>query len=214
MITCEFCAEFQTDGPSRFRSSYQGLASHRILARSDGFVAMPTIGQMLEGSVLILPVAHHETCAALDDVAHAEMLGLVDKMIARCSRLGSPVVFEHGATFGSAGGCGIHHAHLHLVPLPRAAALSELFPEAVDEAANLAAAWQTLRGSSHYLLIGDGSRVLTRDLTTRPGEFPSQFFRRRLAEVLTLGTPWDWRRYPAVEPSMLRVLTGSLADAA
>lgn len=214
MIPCEFCAEFQTDGPSRFRSAYEGIASHRVLARSAHFVAVPTIGQMLEGSVLVLPVKHHETCAALGDEARSEMLELVGEMVVRCSRMGSPVVFEHGATSASGGGCGIHHAHLHIVPLPHAIAPLELFPEAASEVADLATAWRTLSGSSHYLMIGDGTRVLTRDLTTRPGEFPSQFFRRRLADVLGLETDWDWRRYPLVESSMVRVLTGSLADAA
>lgn len=214
MIGCEFCAEFQTDGPSRFRLSYQGVASHRVMARSRRFVAVPTIGQMLEGSLLILPVEHEETCAAMDEDARAEMLALADEMVARCARLGSPIVFEHGATAVNGGGCGIHHAHLHIVPLPRAVAPAELFPEGTAEAAGLAAAWRTLRGSSHYLLIGDGQRMLTRDLIAMPGEFPSQFFRRRIAEFFALETPWDWRNYPSVEQSMVRVLTESLMDAA
>ncbi|WP_112383719.1 HIT family protein [Sphingomonas carotinifaciens] len=213
MIACEFCAEFQTDGPSRFRSSYQGVAAHRVVARSDRFVAVPTIGQMLEGSFLIIPIEHKETCAGMDDDARAEMLGLADKMVARCSRLGRPVVFEHGATSVSGGGCGIHHAHLHIVPLPWGVTPAELFPESAAEVADLATAWRALRGSSHYLLIGDGRRVLTRDLTTLPGEFPSQFFRRRIAEFFALETSWDWRSYPSVEQSLVRVLAEGVADA-
>ena len=214
MIACEFCAEFQTDGPSRFRSAYQSVARHRVVARSDRFVAVPTIGQMLEGSLLIIPIEHEETCAALDYDARAEMLGLADEMVGRCSRLGSPIVFEHGASTVSGGGCGIYHAHLHVVPLPRMATPQELFPEGTAEVADLSTAWRTLRGSSHYLLIGDGHRVLTRDLTTLPDEFPSQFFRRRIAEFFSLDAPWDWRSYPLVERSMVRVLAGSAADAA
>ncbi len=214
MIACEFCAEFQTEGPSRFRSSYQGLASHRVVARSRRFVAVPTIGQMLEGSLLIIPIEHEETCAAMEDDARAEMLGLADEMVERCSRQGSPIVFEHGATAVSGGGCGIHHAHLHIVPLPWAAKPSELFPEWKAEAADLGTAWRTLRRSSHYLLIGDGKRVLTRDLTAMPGEFPSQFFRRRIVEFFALEMPWDWRSYPSVEHSMVRILAERLVDAA
>jgi hypothetical protein len=150
----------------------------------------------------------------MDDDARAEMLVLVAEMVARCAKLGSPIVFEHGATAVSGGGCGIHHAHLHIVPLPRAAGPAELFPEGTAETSDLAAAWRTLRGSSHYLLIGNGDQVLTRDLIAMPGEFPSQFFRRRIAEFFALETAWDWRSYPSVEQSMVRVLAESVTDAA
>jgi diadenosine tetraphosphate (Ap4A) HIT family hydrolase len=213
MKACEFCAEFQSEGPSRFRSSYHSVASHRIVARSGRFVAVPTIGQMLEGSLLIIPIEHEETCAALGDDARAEMLGLADEMVARCSALGSPIVFEHGATSASGGGCGIHHAHLHVVPLPWTATPQELFPEAAAEVADLATAWRALRASSQYLLIGDGRRVLTRDLTILPGDFSSQFFRRRIAEFFSLEAPWDWRSYPLIEQAMVRVLAGSPPNA-
>ncbi len=214
MMACEFCAEFQGDGPSRFKSAYAGVASNRIVARSRRFVAVPTMGQMLEGSLLILPVAHEETCAAMGDDARAEMLALANEMVARCAALGSPIVFEHGATAATGGGCGIHHAHLHIVPLPRAVRPAELFPEGLSEVTDLAAAWRTLSGSPHYLLIGSGQGVLTRDLSVAPGNFPSQFFRRRIAECFALETHWDWRRYPPVEPSMVRVLAESALIAA
>ncbi|MFT9206403.1 HIT family protein [Acetobacter orientalis] len=206
MINCEFCAEFQTDGPARFRSLYKNVAAHRIVARSARFVAVPTIGQMFEGSFLILPIEHVETCAIQTEDARAEMLSLTDEMITHCSAFGKPIVFEHGATSAEGGGCGIYHAHLHVVPIPTATAAAELFPEATEEVVDLAAAWRTLHGSPHYLLLGDGKSMRIRDLSTNPGVFPSQFFRRRLSEFFSLKTSWDWRSYPAVEQSMLRVL--------
>lgn len=214
MDACEFCAEFQADGPARFRSMYNGFTNHRIIARTDRFVAVPTLGQLFEGSVLVLPIAHVETCAALDDSEREEMLGLVNHMVARARANGSPVVFEHGATSANGGSCGIHHAHLHVVPLPERTPTDLLFPEASEVCASLQDAWRLLEKSSHYLLLGDVSGVRVRDLVASPGHFPSQFFRRRVAERFSLSQPWDWRSYTQVEPAILRVLAAGVADAA
>lgn len=213
METCEFCAELQTDGPARFRSMYNGLTSHRIIARTNRFVAVPTLGQLFEGSVLVLPIAHVETCGALGDSEREEMLELVERMVISAGAMGSPVVFEHGATSANGGGCGIHHAHLHVVPLPTRTPANLLFPEATEACAGLREAWHALRGSTHYLLLGSADGVRFRDLQEHPGVFPSQFFRRRLAEWFALLQPWDWRTYTRVEPAVLRALAGSVADA-
>jgi diadenosine tetraphosphate (Ap4A) HIT family hydrolase len=213
MNACEFCAEFQADEPARFRSMYNGLASHRIVARTERFVAVPTLGQLFEGSVLVLPITHVETCAALDNDEREEMLGLIESMISRARSNGNPVVFEHGATSANGGGCGIYHAHLHVVPLPEKTSADLLFPEASEVCANLRQAWRALQGSTHYLLLGDADCVRSRDLDERPGVFASQFFRRRIAERFSLSQPWDWRSYTQVEPALLRMLADSVADA-
>lgn len=213
MSTCEFCAEFQTNGPSRFRSMYDGLMSHRIIARTKRFVAVPTLGQLFEGSVLVVPIAHVETCGALDGSEREEMLELVESMVISARAFGRPVVFEHGATSANGGGCGIHHAHLHVVPLPKKTPANLLFPETSEVCTGLREAWRALRGSTHYLLLGDTDGVRFRDLQEHPGVFPSQFFRRRLAERFALSQPWDWRSYTRVEPAVLRVLAGNVADA-
>ncbi|WP_175484734.1 HIT family protein [Palleronia marisminoris] len=192
---------------------YEGVASHRIIAKTDRFVVIPTLGQIFEGSLLILPTAHVETCAALDDGARAEMLGLVDNMVTRCAVWGSPIVFEHGATSAMGGGCGLHHAHLHVVPLPKRTRPELMFPEASATAKDLAEAWRALSGSNHYLLIGHSDGVRLRNLDIHPGTFQSQFFRRRIAEHFSLDRPWDWRSYKGIEPAVLKVLAESVPDA-
>jgi diadenosine tetraphosphate (Ap4A) HIT family hydrolase len=177
------------------------------------FVAVPTLGQIFEGSLLILPKAHVETCAAVENDAHAEMLGLLDQALIRCAGFGSPIFFEHGAAAASGGGCGIHHAHLHVVPLPSKVGTDLLFPEATNFSADLAGAWAALTETDHYLLIGNSENVRFRNLEADPGRFPSQFFRRRLAEHFGLEKPWDWRSYSQIEPELLRTLAEASTNA-
>ena len=206
MGDCEFCAEFQTDGPARFRFMYRGVAASRIVASTAHFVAVPTLGQLFEGSLLILPTAHVETCAGLENHARSEMLGLLDEILIRCAAFGSPIFFEHGATAANDGGCGLYHAHLHVVPLPAKVGPDLLFPEASNVDTDLEVAWAALTETDNYLLIGDKESVRFRDLQVDPGRFPSQFFRRRLAEHFELDRPWDWRSYSQVEPALIRTL--------
>lgn len=213
MPICEFCQEFGTGGPARFSEIYRGVAASRVVARTSRFVAIPTLGQLFEGSLLVLPIAHIETCSGLDADARSEMLGLIGDMLVRVATFGHPVYFEHGATEASAGGCGIHHAHLHIVPLPREAAPHALFPEAEQRFERLAAAWIALQGVDHYLLFGDTNETRVHDLRTEPNRFPSQFFRRRLVEHFELNAPWDWRAYDHVEPALVRTLAGAALNA-
>ena len=213
MPNCEFCREFGRREPNSFSAIYAGVADCRIVARTRRFVAIPTLGQLFVGSLLVLPLAHVETCAELEPDAQLEMLDLIDGMLVRASALGHPICFEHGATAMSEGGCGIHHAHLHIVPLPRKEAAQALFPEAAMAHDDLASAWAALAVTDHYLLLSDGCRTLVRDLRAKPGPFLSQFFRRRLVEHFGLKVPWDWRAYRYVEPSLMRTLAGATLNA-
>lgn len=207
MSGCEFCDEFGTAASNRFRDLYRGIVSSRIVARTDNFVVIPTLGQLLQGSLLVLPVSHVETCAALDRIAREELSALVREVSRRVSMTGEPLVFEHGAHAETGGSCGIYHAHLHVVPLPRPEVATSLFPEHGATAPDLDVAWEALAGSRHYLLLATGSEVLYRDVGEELGRFPSQFFRRRIAERFDLPGPWNWRSYDHVEPALLRTLT-------
>ena len=79
-----------------------------------------------------------------------------------------------------------------------------------------------MRTASHWYLRSTGSRrsvwprnrllmsaagqTVYSDLDGQIGRFPSQFFRRRIAEHFGLEVPWDWRAYTDVEPALLRTL--------
>ena len=207
MIGCEFCTEFQTDDKqARFRQLYQEIVSSRIVLQTEHFVAVPTIGQLFEGSLLILPKEHIETCASLNVDVREEMFDLLNEAMVRCKPFGIPIFFEHGATSATGGSCGIYHAHLHVIPLPKEVDIKLLFPESVCSKANLLETLKALSESRHYLLFGNEDMVLSRDLEASPGNFPSQFFRRRLTDYFCLDKSWDWRMYSHVEPALIKTL--------
>lgn len=213
MHNCEFCEEFAGRSP-RFENLYGKLASTRIIARTEHFVVIPTLGQLFPGSLLLLPVDHVETCSSLAADARRELEELAAEMTLRVRKFGEPIVFEHGATEPTGGGCGIYHAHLHIVPAPELTFATELFPEHQGYAHGLLDAWEALKDAPEYLLIGAAGQTLYRIIDKDADNFPSQFFRRRIAEHFDLKAPWDWRAYTDVEPSLLKTLgLASLAHA-
>lgn len=211
MQDCEFCAEL-SERSQRFKKVYGALASNRIVARTDRFVAIPTLGQLFAGSILLLPIDHVETCANLAPDARKELGELAEQMVAKVRQFGEPIQFEHGSTENRNGACGIYHAHLHIVPLPEMTLASTIFPEYSSSAADIQGAWECLQDSQEYLLVAAAGQTVYRDLSDSPKMFPSQFFRRRIVEHFRLGAPWDWRQYTEIEPALLRTLELGLPE--
>jgi diadenosine tetraphosphate (Ap4A) HIT family hydrolase len=209
MHQCEFCQEFAGHS-ARFEQLYGRLVSTRVIARTDRFVALPTLGQLFTGSLLILPVDHVEMCSSLSAGAREELGELVAEVTLQVREFGEPVIFEHGAIEPSGGGCGIYHAHLHIVPVPEPTLATDLFPEHHTQARNLQEAWDLLQNTHEYLLMSAAGQTLYSDLTGHLGVYPSQFFRRRIVEHFGLEAPWDWRAYVDVEVALLRTLSVNL----
>lgn len=208
MNACEYCQEIQSPSESRFGQIYDGIIDSRIMIRTKNFVVMPTLGQIFKGSVLILPLAHIETLAALPYEQVTELEALLAQVQAKSRSIGHPVFLEHGSTKESAGSCGIYHAHLHVVPLPTSVQPQEFLPAsgAISTFATLSDALSALTDTPHYLLAGDGTSVHVIDtalLSEAPG---SQFFRRRLVSKFGVNRPWDWRGTSAPEDDVLTTI--------
>jgi diadenosine tetraphosphate (Ap4A) HIT family hydrolase len=194
---CEFCSELRSPLSSRFYKVYGAQQGNRIIAEKDGIVAFPTIGQLFRGSLLILPRSHFETVADLPSGMLMALAAMLEYLESKVARLGTPIIFEHGARCDTGGGCGIYHAHLHLVPVPGDVYCSDVFPEVQWVRANLFESYDLLRGVNDYLLFRD-VRGMFAGLTigNRPSSFyHSQYFRRVLANHFGLTSPWDWRAY-------------------
>lgn len=206
MHDCEFCREMRTPAKSLFGKLYAGAYESRIVRQTTNFVAMPTIGQLVPGSLLILPVRHFETMGSLSASLRIEMQELLNGVWDIAAQFGHPIYFEHGSTQEIAGSCGIFHAHMHLVPVPKKLQPSEFFPESQGSAASLDIALQSVGRSHHYLLAGNKHQTLyanVSELDFTPG---SQFFRRRLAALLGITGSWDWRLTTSVEDAVLATL--------
>jgi diadenosine tetraphosphate (Ap4A) HIT family hydrolase len=207
-VTCEFCAEFSGDC-SRFRRIY-GLGVRRIVRSYGEVVVIPTIGQMFPASMLVVPTQHVETTAE----AGASVLEQVDHALrdlsGRLAHLGRVLVFEHGARRCTKSGCGVYHAHIHVLPLPGHVSSEVFLPNTIARRGrSLSAALGQLADSENYFLCQDTyGRVAFCDAKVDPDApwLTSQFGRRTLAAHFGLRCDWDWRSYLQPEPGLLDAL--------
>ncbi len=106
-MTCQLCSASHTE------------VWNESLIESPNFVVLPSLGELVEGWVLVVPKAHFLSLAVLPDSLIPEMRDLQQIVCERLQRIYGPVaVFEHGpAGEQHTVGCGVDHAHLHLVPV-------------------------------------------------------------------------------------------------
>jgi diadenosine tetraphosphate (Ap4A) HIT family hydrolase len=190
--SCDFCDEFAGGISNAFYARYQDSLQNRVLLASGSFRVFPSLGQLVEGYLLLAPLQHY---AALDEMPRP----LVDELADVCQRVrailsqnyGPCVSFEHGARGPAYGGCGIYHAHMHVVPVDGipdpVEALKERFPH--RNLRTLSSIKEVPNRDSPYLLYEDFNSNRYRFSV---GNLQSQYMRRVLAEAM--GTnDWDWR---------------------
>jgi ATP adenylyltransferase len=107
----------------------------KVILESEHFIVVPSKGAFLPGWLMVVPISHVLSMAQLP-LSLAEEL---DSLLVRVTCLlelhySAPTMFEHGAvTAGTTFGCGIDHAHLHVVPLPAGVDLRMMAEAALDE---------------------------------------------------------------------------------
>jgi diadenosine tetraphosphate (Ap4A) HIT family hydrolase len=207
-LNCEFCNEFERAGFSSFNTLYEGQCKSRIVVETASFRVVPTMGQLFENSMLILPKQHIETLAQLNESNLPELVSLYRSIKESLSEFGQVIAFEHGARKESMGSCGIYHAHLHVVPVPFEVNLFEFFDDDYKKSVSLESVLFSLSESQEYLLaINSDMGIGYIDLTKKSHVYSSQFFRRKLRDYFSLGVSWNWRDYNYVEEKLLRSVT-------
>jgi ATP adenylyltransferase len=162
-------------------------------------LAIPSIGAFVEGWLLVVPRRHMVALSDLRDWELTEFQDLMEEASDLVSREYGPIVmFEHGpAGAGRSAGCGIDHAHLHIVPHTL-----NLHEAVKSDGAGGNLRWRpaALPWDAHadhssgldyfYVRETDGSSWLTSTSAA-----PSQLLRRAIASQV--GTPvWDWKADP------------------
>jgi diadenosine tetraphosphate (Ap4A) HIT family hydrolase len=190
--SCDFCHEFSGSTENAFDRIYSGSPESRILFRSNQFAVIPSVGQLVEGYLLVLPINHFK---ALGDMPGP----LLQEFAAICETVGNIlkdqygpyVLFEHGTRSEGAGGCGIYHAHLHAVSLAEVPdpvnTLKSRF--AYVELSRLDEISKRSTGLSSYLFYQDSH---ARAYLFDTGPLPSQYMRKLLADAQG-NRDWDWR---------------------
>ena len=169
-----------------------------ILFETENFIAIPSVGALVEGWLLIIPKQPHICIGSMDLAAIAELRGFVKEVKASLESLyGDVVAFEHGpAGVHRPVGCGIDYAHLHLVPFPQTilALARDEFPLLAWSPANgLETCVDYFKKAQDYLYVEDpfeGSFIASGP------NIPSQLFRRLIAKKVYRPQKYDWRQYP------------------
>jgi len=189
---CEFCDELSGGCENSYRRIYGADHQSRALLRSNNFAVIPSLGQILEGYLLVLPIKHFKALGDLPDLLREEFAAIsegVGKILK--DQYGPYVLFEHGTRSESVGGCGIYHAHLHAVPLAQVPdpvdALKSRFPYA--ELVHVNEIGKRSAGLPSYIFYQDSYAKLYLFDT---GPLPSQYMRKLLAGALGK-EDWDWR---------------------
>lgn len=158
------------------------------------FSAIPTLGSLVDGWLLLIPKAHVSALADLPEDLKGEFenaLRLVKTMVQ--ARFGEAVLFEHGArSSGSLTGCGVDHAHMHIVPLDARKFQPELIGtdlhwDRVDELPT-----RLSTECREYLWFQAGDRTAV----AFPGAPTSQYFRRVVAQLVGKPEEWNYRDFP------------------
>jgi ATP adenylyltransferase len=168
------------------------------LLESRHFRVLPSLGALVEGWLLLTPKAHVIASAMLADDVLTEMFKLKD-LAARLVRdkYGQVRIFEHGPSAAQRSvGCGVDHAHLHIVPteVDLLTAAAQFLPtDARWSAASLGDCRLASEQGLDYLYVeqplGNGFAY------THPG-IGSQVFRKAIAASIGRPEAYDWRRFP------------------
>lgn len=200
---CSFCAELSD--LSHLDDFYQNIEADlivpkRIILESDNFVVMPTIGCLVEGYLLVVSKKHYTCMGDLPSLLTNELNSLVEIVTSKINEKykKNAVCFEHGGCKGKSGSC-VDHAHLHVVPFDTN--LTKLIkPYALNDMT--ISSLHDLQSYAPYLYwqdIDESQHVATGDF------FPSQFFRKIIADYYGLGNEWDWHQFHHAE-NMLKTI--------
>lgn len=172
--------------------------ARRVMAESDAFAVIPSLGPLAPGHSLLCPREHVRSFADLSTGLDDECAELTVSLRRRLAELyeAEVHVFEHGmAAHGARTLCTVDHAHLHFVPLPRAcSAPVPGDPRWSPYDGSLEELRRAVDGREYvaYRTPDGRSRVLAAD----EGELESQFMRKVLARAHGRPERWDWRVEP------------------
>ncbi len=164
---------------------------------SENFLAVPSLGSLVEGWLLVVPRQHFISTGALTPDLHEEFATFKQDVSARLSTVyGDICAFEHGPCAPRRQvGCGVDHAHVHLLPLDF---------DLVDAATAYVpgVAWQPASWSECNHVVAQELDYLFVEQPPGVGriavahQFGSQVLRRAIASSVGRPEEFNWRSHP------------------
>lgn len=171
-----------------------------ILLETQHFVVVPTRGSLVEGWLLVIPKRWRLCMADLEDQEYEELIPLLDDIkstLRECYGNGV-ILWETGpCREDTRTGCGVDHAHIHLVPWNRNILRS------LDDYRGQITSWlpaNSVRDTRQFhqnnipYIYFDSDR--TGPLVMDASEIPSQYFRQVIAYELGIPNEYDWKTHP------------------
>jgi len=197
---CVFCDsrnEIFGNTPEFKRLLGDKIASRKLF-ETENFVVLPSVGQIVEGYLLIMPKPHFTSMANMDKALFPELEHVyseIERILK--SNYTKPIFFEHGvcrSEYQYNGSC-IDHAHIHAVPAP------------VDVSDELAKKYKfteikkvselgTIARDKNYLYVDNGSGT---KFIFEANNIQSQLIRYLIAEKLGTPKKGDWFLYSGKE---------------
>lgn len=184
---------------------YKYLGIDEPFAISNDFIAVASIGALVEGWSLIIPRKHQ---LSMKECYASPLLGnFINSLLPLLvQQYGSVIAFEHGANAdGSITSCGTDHAHLHLVPFGESL-LSDMRRSGFDWTPCRSSEIASLTGKNEYLFyseLGTNGKWNDSEGYLHILKHPfSQFFRRLIAKKTMGDKMFDYKRYPNMEVSL------------
>ncbi len=173
--------------------------SSRILLETKNFYVMPTLGQIIEGYLVICTKEHYIGLSHLPEKLLEELEDLKEKCKEVLGKVyTSPLFFEHGSITecNKAGAC-IDHAHLHVVPFE-----TDIFEDIAKnfkprKISNLKEVRIQNERQVPYLYYENqkGDKYVFEINSI----IPSQYLRQVISSKTKEPFKWDWRTYPQEE---------------
>lgn len=199
----------QTIKPCRFcgiiNGKYQYNGIDEPFASNDEYIAIASIGALVEGWSLIIPKNHQ--LSMRNSYGNVALSNLIESLLpVLIQKYGPLVAFEHGANKeGSITACGTDHAHLHIVPLG-----SSLLPELKQSGLK----WLRCTSSEVSSITNDKEYLFYIDLNaTNTWQDPlgylhvldypiSQFFRQVIAKRLGSIDISNYKLFPHLDTAL------------
>jgi ATP adenylyltransferase len=192
---------FRTDYATDAYSASRNLWDTPVF-ESESFVALPTVGALVEGWLLVVPRIPALSFAHVSEKQFSELGIFLDEIIHVLeSNYGRVAIFEHGpSSVKSNMGCGVDYAHLHLVPTE-----CDLMSGAKEIAPNIR--WQQVKSlneirntstnPSGYWFVQQAHGLSPCYVGTISfGDPISQLFRKVIANYLGRESDYDWKMAP------------------
>ena len=192
-MQCDFCAEMQSDKNTYFFSTYGSVLQNRIIYETENFFVYPTIGQIVEGYLLILPKEHYLSIGQMPKKFITEVEQIKNFLYKQVSKMYMPpIFFEHGSV-KEAGGCGVYHAHIHVVPCNVSKEIIEVISKSyvLHQIKTMYELSQYIKQDKPYLYFEDNKKTR---YVFEIDEIPSQYIRRIFAELI-FAKEWDWKTF-------------------